>query len=198
MAIYVNNIGGGDLPVSINNPQEGESLIWNNQLGAYVNAPSSASTEVIQDTVADMIDVDPDGSQVSLRLVTRYDDVTGKLTFNVVTDSGTGSSGGGGSTYVLPTASTTVKGGVKVDGTSITIDANGIISSTGGGGGISIQDFVNYLNNNNYTTTTYVNTQIDNLINGAPGALNSLQELAAAIANNPNFATDLTTALAGK
>ena len=29
--------------------------------------------------------------------------------------------------YSLPTASTTVKGGVKVDGTSITIDANGVI-----------------------------------------------------------------------
>jgi hypothetical protein len=116
MAIYVNNLGSGDLPVTINNPQEGESLVWDESAGAFVNAPSSASTEVIQDTVADMLDVDPDGSQVSLRLVTRYDDVTGKLTFNVVTDSSTGG-GGGGSTYVLPTASTTVKGGVKVDGT---------------------------------------------------------------------------------
>jgi len=197
MAIYVNNIGGGDLPVSINNPQEGESLIWNNQLGAYVNAPSTASTEVIQDTVAEMVDVDPDGSQVTLRLVTRYDDVTGKLTFNVVTDSGGGGGGGGGSTYVLPTASTTVKGGVKVDGTSITIDANGVIS-VGSDVGIPMEEFINYLNDNNYTTTGYVNTQINNLINGAPGALNSLQELAAAIANNPNFATDLTTALSDK
>jgi hypothetical protein len=37
------------------------------------------------------------------------------------------------SNYTLPTASTTVLGGVKVDGTSITID-NGVISSAGGGG----------------------------------------------------------------
>ena len=196
MAIYVNNLGSGDLPVTINNPQEGESLIWDETAGAFVNAPSSASTEVIQDTVAEMLDVDPDGSQVSLRLVTRYDDVTGKLTFNVVTDSSTGG-GGGGSTYVLPTASTTVKGGVKVDGTSITIDSNGVIS-VGNDVGIPIEEFINYLNDNNYTTTTYVNTQINNLINGAPGALNSLQELAAAIANNPNFATDLTTVINDK
>ena len=37
--------------------------------------------------------------------------------------------GGGGSTYVLPTASTSTLGGVKIDGTSITIN-QGVISST--------------------------------------------------------------------
>jgi len=44
------------------------------------------------------------------------------------------SSGGTLDTYLLPTASTTVLGGVKVDGTTITI-SNGVISSSGGGGG---------------------------------------------------------------
>lgn len=39
--------------------------------------------------------------------------------------------GSGGGSYTLPTASTTVLGGVKIDGTSITI-ADGVISSTGG------------------------------------------------------------------
>lgn len=39
-----------------------------------------------------------------------------------------GASGSGGS-YTLPTASTTVLGGVKIDGTSITIDGSGVISS---------------------------------------------------------------------
>lgn len=42
----------------------------------------------------------------------------------------------GANNYVLPTATTTVLGGVKVDGTSITID-NGVISAIGGGGGSS-------------------------------------------------------------
>jgi len=36
--------------------------------------------------------------------------------------------------YLLPTASTSILGGVKVDGTTITID-DGVISSVGGGGG---------------------------------------------------------------
>ena len=38
--------------------------------------------------------------------------------------------------YTLPTATTSALGGVKVDGTTITIN-NGVISSTGGGGGSS-------------------------------------------------------------
>lgn len=43
--------------------------------------------------------------------------------------SGSGYTGSGGTTYTLPTASTTVLGGVKVDGTTITI-SNGIISGS--------------------------------------------------------------------
>lgn len=50
-----------------------------------------------------------------------------------------GAVGGGGSTYTLPTANTTVLGGVKVDGTTITV-ANGVISSAGGG--ITAGDYV--------------------------------------------------------
>lgn len=268
MAIYIDDIGQGELPLQINNPQDGESLIWSEELGAYVNAPGGgSSTEQIQDTVADMLEVDPDGTQVSLRLVSTYDDVTGKITFNVVSDSG-GSGGSGnnsliikeggvtrgvattldfigpaisfsqgvatltgmmdnigisnagsgignvqnfnfegfelllndntvtvvappGSNYTLPTASTTVLGGVKVDGSTITI-SNGVISSVGGGsGGIDISDVSTYLTTNGYTTQTYVNTQITNLVEGAPTLLNTLDELAAALADNPNFATDV-------
>ena len=49
-----------------------------------------------------------------------------------ITPGGVGiGGGGGGGTYVLPTASTTVKGGVKVDGTTITI-SNQVISGFSG------------------------------------------------------------------
>ena len=102
------------------------------------------------------------------------------------------------SAYTLPTASTSVLGGVQVDGSTITI-TNGVISSVGGsGGGVTLGEVGTYLNNNGYATQVYVTGQIDNLINGAPGALNTLNELAAAIASNPSFATDLTSTLAGK
>jgi hypothetical protein len=296
MAIYVDNLGSGDLPVTIINPQNGESLVWDDDSGAFINAPSSASTEVIQDTVAEMLEVDPDGAQVSLRLVSSYDDVTGKLTFNVVAggsgdDSGPsslvvkennttignastlnfvnstvalvsgvatitgqtnltavnnaiaayltpnpfgyateeyvdqrlqgfnledladtyvtgvtdgqalvwnqanlrwqpGNAGSGGGSYTLPTASTSVLGGVKVDGSTITI-SNGVITAVGGGSGIDLPALGNYLTSNGYATQTYVNNQISNIVDGAPALLNTLNELAAALADNPNFAADV-------
>lgn len=43
--------------------------------------------------------------------------------------------GGGGSSYTLPIATTTTLGGVKVDGSTITANAEGVISAIGGGGG---------------------------------------------------------------
>ena len=40
---------------------------------------------------------------------------------------------------------------------------------------------------------SYTDTQISNLINGAPGTLDTLEELATALNDNANFATNLTT-----
>ena len=45
---------------------------------------------------------------------------------------------------------------------------------------------------------SYVDTEITNLIDGAPGALDTLNELAAAINDDASYASTITTALAGK
>lgn len=304
MAIYINNLGGNELPLQLNNPQEGESLVWNEQLGAYVNAPAGATPEAVQDIVADMVEVDPDGTSLNLKLVSVYDDVTGKLTFNVVSDNG-GAGGGVSNTvvikengatrgsvsainfvgssinldgetatitglldsvgisnagtnignatrfnftgfnvdvtngvasvtapvdYVLPAATTNTLGGVAVDGTTIVIDEFGVISAVGGGGGgsytlpkatssilggikigaglsidgngvvsaLTTGDIGSYLTSNGYATQSYVQTQVNNLVNGAPGLLDTLNELAAAIGNDANFSSTMLTSLAGK
>lgn len=47
-------------------------------------------------------------------------------------------------------------------------------------------------------TQAELDAAINALINGAPGALNTLQELAAAVGNDPNFATNVTNTLATK
>ena len=47
-------------------------------------------------------------------------------------------------------------------------------------------------------TETFVGTAIDNLVDGAPGLLDTLNEIAAAIADDANYATTMTTALAAK
>jgi len=49
-----------------------------------------------------------------------------------------------------------------------------------------------------YATIVYVNTQIADTIEAAPGALDTLNELAAALGDDANFSTTMTNALAGK
>jgi hypothetical protein len=49
-----------------------------------------------------------------------------------------------------------------------------------------------------YATEIYVDTAVSNLVDSAPAALDTLNELAAALGDDENFATSVTNALAGK
>ena len=49
-----------------------------------------------------------------------------------------------------------------------------------------------------YATETYVGTQISNLVDSSPAALNTLNELAAALGDDPNFATTVSTSIGTK
>ena len=63
----------------------------------------------------------------------------------------------------------------------------------------------NYITNNNqltngagYATQSYVGTQISNLVDSSPAALNTLNELAAAIGDDASFSTTVTNNIATK
>lgn len=76
--------------------------------------------------------------------------------------------------YTLPTASTDTLGGVKVDGSTITI-ADGVISSAGGGGSVSV-DGTSIIQNEDGTISTALKTTSNsitgaNLINLQPNNL---------------------------
>ena len=49
-----------------------------------------------------------------------------------------------------------------------------------------------------YATETYVTNAVSALVDSAPGTLNTLNELAAALGDDPNFATTITTAIGNK
>ncbi|HEO8851848.1 TPA: phage tail protein [Escherichia coli] len=53
-------------------------------------------------------------------------------------------------------------------------------------------------NNTQIASTAFVMAAITALVDSSPDALNTLNELAAALGNDPNFATTMTNALAGK
>ena len=53
-------------------------------------------------------------------------------------------------------------------------------------------------NSTKVATTAYVTTAVNNLVDSAPGALNTLNELAAAMGDDSNFSTTVTNSLATK
>jgi hypothetical protein len=75
--------------------------------------------------------------------------------------------------------------GVTIDGVLLkdgSITATGITQSAGD-------------NTTQLATTQFVSTAVSNLVNGAPGALDTLSELASALDNSGNFATNVTNTL---
>lgn len=74
-------------------------------------------------------------------------------------------------------------------------------SAAAAGDIIEIVTITNLNSTNTYTQAeidTIVNTQISNLIASAPAALNTLDELAAALGDDANFATTVTNALSNR
>ena len=75
----------------------------------------------------------------------------------------------------------------------LTVDSSGNITV------IAIDDYLDaYVSSNSLATETYVSTAISNLIDSAPSALNTLNELAAALNDDASFASTVTTALGTK
>jgi hypothetical protein len=94
-------------------------------------------------------------------------DVTGSFSIDGTTNVSNVvlSLAGGGSGYVLPTATTSVLGGVKIDGTTVTIDGNGVIScvkttSLIGGNNTTLLGSIGYQSNLDTTTLLAPNTTI--------------------------------------
>ena len=55
-----------------------------------------------------------------------------------------------------------------------------------------------FLSDNSYATSSDITTAISNLVDSAPGTLDTLNELAAALGDDPNFSTTLTNSIATK
>jgi hypothetical protein len=79
------------------------------------------------------------------------------------------------------------------------LDVNGVITATGGNS-TNWNTAFGWGNHasQGYATQTYVNTAISNLVDAAPGTLDTLNELAAALGDDPNFATTVATSIGTK
>jgi hypothetical protein len=86
-------------------------------------------------------------------------------------------------------ANTKVTGDLIASGT---ITAANLVSGT-------LDGLLNtYLTTNTYATESYVTTAVSNLIDAAPASLDTLNELAAALNDDANFATTVTDSIATK
>jgi len=86
-------------------------------------------------------------------------------------------------------ANTKVTGDLIASGT---ITADNLVTGT-------LDTLLNsYLTTNTYATQSYVTTAVNNLIDAAPASLDTLNELAAALNDDANFATTVTNSLATK
>jgi len=92
----------------------------------------------------------------------------------------------------------------QLNGKEATISASNRVNATEVGTGIVNNTEFNYLNGvtsaiqtqlNGKATEAYVTNAITDLIDGAPDALNTLDELALALGDNENYAASITTAL---
>lgn len=78
-------------------------------------------------------------------------------------------------------------------GQGLAVDTNGNITA------IAIDNYLDsYVTTNALATESYVNTAVANLVDTAPTTLDTLNELAAALGDDPNFATTVTNSLAAK
>jgi len=98
------------------------------------------------------------------------------------------------------TGDITVSG--TVDGVDVSLTANYVsaLSSSLGAlsNGVTATTQSSSDNTTKVATTAFVTTAINNLINGAPGSLDTLNELAAAMADDAAFSTTVTNSLATK
>ena len=127
------------------------------------------------DSIANIGDVDTSGAVNGS--VLKYNSST--TNWEVGTDN-SGGGGGGSATFV----------GLSDTPANLTGDAGKFVRVNTGETALEFTTDV--------ATQTYVNTQVANLVDSAPGTLDTLNELAAALGDDANFSTTITNSIATK
>lgn len=168
IAIAINGSGGLDFTVSSDQTNT-NAVVTQSQLQAAI--------EKLQEDK--YWKVDEDG-----KLYTELDVYSHKEISAYGAGTGGGGTGGAGALYECADV---LRDGDKVKGAEV-----GSILSYNGSHWYAIPQSAITPDLTNYATKSYVTQQINDLIGGAPGTLDTLKEIAEALGNNPNFATTVT------
>lgn len=168
IAIAINGNGGLDFTVS-SDQSNTNSVVTQSQLKAAID-------QLEKDKYWK---VDADG-----KLYTELDVYSHKEISAYGAGTGGGSTGGAGALYECADV---LRDGDKVQGAAV-----GSVLSYNGTHWYAIPQSAIVPDLSGYATKSYVSQEINDLIGGAPGTLDTLKEIAEALGNNPNFATTVT------
>lgn len=168
IAIAINDNGGLDFTVS-SDQSNTNSVVTQSQLKAAID-------QLEKDKYWK---VDADG-----KLYTELDVYSHKEISAYGAGDGGGSTGGAGALYECADV---LRDGDKVKGAEV-----GSVLSYNGTHWYAIPQSAIVPDLSGYATKSYVSQEINDLISGAPGTLDTLKEIAEALGNDPNFATTIT------
>lgn len=168
IAIAINGNGGLDFTVS-SDQSNTNSVVTQSQLKAAID-------QLEKDKYWK---VDADG-----KLYTELDVYSHKEISAYGAGTGGGGTGGAGALYECADV---LRDGDKVKGAEV-----GSVLSYNGTHWYAIPQSAIVPDLSGYATKSYVSQEINDLIGGAPGTLDTLKEIAEALGNDPNFATTIT------
>ena len=128
-------------------------------------------------------------------------DLTGNVAGNVTASSGTSTFN---NVAINGTLTGNLTGGITGNVTASSgsstfndVTINGTLNMNAGTTG-TITNLATPTNANDAATKSYVDTEVSNLVDSAPAALNTLNELAAALGDDASFSTNVTNSIAAK
>jgi hypothetical protein len=173
-----------------------------NEFSAHIGSVAVPTTAGVHGVTGNVVGT-TDAQTLSAKILSGAVIATGGIQFEGATDDGFETT----LTVTDPTADRTITlpnatGTVTLDGVASTLTSKIITSGTLGSdlaaGTYKITGLGTPSANTDAATKAYVDTQVSNLVDAAPGALDTLNELAAAINDDASFSTTVTNSIATK
>lgn len=156
------------------------SLSYNNSSGVFTFTGPSASDVRAHFSASTGISITDGAISTS---ITQYTDSLARAAISVTDSGGDGSLSYNDTTGVL---------------TFVGPSASNVRAHFSAGTGITITDGAIAVDTSTIATQSYVGTAISNLVDSAPATLDTLNELAAALGDDANFSTTISTALGNR
>jgi len=173
-----------------------------NEFSAHIGSVAVPTTAGVHGVTGNVVG-DTDAQTLTNKIISGAVISNGGIQFEGSTDNGNETT----LTVTDPTADRTITlpnatGTVTLDEVASTLTSKTITSGTLGSdlaaGTYKITGLGTPSANTDAATKAYVDTQVSNLVDAAPGALNTLNELAAAINDDASFSTTVTNSIATK